>query len=53
MPIQSLLAELVQTTVALFVVVDPIGTVPIVVGLTKGMDPAERQRNFRVATYVG
>jgi multiple antibiotic resistance protein len=51
--IQPILVELAKTTVALFVVVDPIGTVPIVVGLTKGMKPAEKQRNFRLATYVG
>jgi len=51
--VQAMLIELVKTTVALFVVVDPIGTVPIVVGLTRGMDVAQRQRNFRTAAYVG
>lgn len=47
-PFESLFVELEKTTVALFVVVDPIGTVPIVVGLTKDMEVTEKQRNFRI-----
>lgn len=49
----SFIYDLVKTTIALFVVVDPIGMVPIVLSLTKDMDPAVRWGHFRTATYTG
>ena len=43
---------LLRAVVALFVVVDPIGNVPIFIGLTKNLSPAQRSRAFRSAIIV-
>ncbi|MEM1993869.1 MAG: MarC family protein [Nitrososphaerales archaeon] len=43
---------LLRAIVALFVVVDPIGNVPIFIGLTKNLSPAQRSRAFRSAVIV-
>ena len=52
-PVETELLEVAKTTIALFVVVDPVGTVPIVVGLTSGIDEKIRRRNLQHATYAG
>ena len=44
---------LVRATIALFVIVDPLGNVPIFMGLTRDMDEAGRQRAFRDAALSG
>ncbi len=49
----SFLVELLKATVALFVIVDPLGPVPIFANLTKGMKPQEKLRIFRTAAIVG
>src|SRR2546428_2582046 len=49
----SFLIELLKATVALFVIVDPLGPVPIFANLTKGMNPQEKMRIFRTAAIVG
>ena len=49
----SFLVELLRATVALFVIVDPLGPVPIFANLTKGMNPQEKMRIFRTAAIVG
>jgi len=36
------LVDLLRATVALFVIVDPLGPVPIFANLTKGMNPQEK-----------
>lgn len=41
-----------RAVVALFVVVDPIGNVPIFMGLTKNLSPAQRSRAFRSAVLI-
>ena len=46
------LDELLKATIALLVVVDPAGLVPVVLGLTKGMKKEERRGTFRVAMLV-
>jgi len=46
------LDELLKATVALLVVVDPAGLVPVVLALTKGMKKEERSGTFRVAMLV-
>ena len=46
------LDELLKATVALLVVVDPAGLVPVVLALTKGMKKEERRGTFRVAMLV-
>jgi len=51
--VDSFLVELLKATVALFVIVDPLGPVPIFANLTKGMNPQEKLRIFRTAAIVG
>lgn len=51
--LESTLFELAKTTIVLFVIVDPVGTVPIVVTLTRCMNKSEKRQNLRVATYTG
>ena len=51
--VDSFLVELLKATVALFVIVDPLGPVPIFANLTKGMNPQEKMRIFRTAAIVG
>ncbi len=42
-----------QDSVALFVIMDPIGLVPIFDGMTKTMATDQKRRLFRVVTYTG
>ncbi len=49
----SFLIELLKATVALFVIVDPLGPVPIFANLTKGLERQEKLRIFRTAAIVG
>jgi multiple antibiotic resistance protein len=51
--IDSFLIDLLKATVALFVIVDPLGPVPIFAGLTKPMSLAEKRKVFRTAAIVG
>lgn len=52
-PTLSPIDELLRATVALFIVVDPAGLVPVVLSLTKGMKPEERKATFRTALLIG
>lgn len=45
--------DLVKAFIALFVVVDPVGTVPLVFGLTEKMTMKQKRKSFRVAAYTG
>jgi multiple antibiotic resistance protein len=47
------LLDLVKGTIALFIVVDPLGNVPIFLGLTKNMDETQRKNTFRSAIITG
>jgi multiple antibiotic resistance protein len=47
------LLDLVKGTIALFIVVDPLGNVPIFLGLTKNMDETQRKKTFRSAIITG
>lgn len=47
------LEELLRATIALFIVVDPAGLVPVVIALTKDMKPEEQRATFRVALLIG
>lgn len=40
-------------SIALFIVVNPLGSVPIFMSLTQNMDNSERKRTFRLAIIVG
>jgi multiple antibiotic resistance protein len=52
-PTEVFLYGLLRTTVALFIIVDPIGTVPVVFTLTRNMGIEEKRKNFRIAAYTG
>ncbi|MEM2902340.1 MAG: MarC family protein [Candidatus Bathyarchaeia archaeon] len=45
--------NLVEAVIALFVVVDPLGNMPIFLSLTSDIGEDERKRMFNVATAVG
>jgi len=51
--IMGMLPDLVKGVIALFIVVDPFGNVPIFVSLTEKMDREERRKAFHTATLVG
>jgi multiple antibiotic resistance protein len=52
-PTETFLYDLLRTTIALFIIVDPIGTVPAVFSLTRDMGVEEKRRNFKIAAYTG
>jgi len=45
--------KLSQSIIALFVIIDPLGNLPIFMGLTDGMDAKQRRDTFMEALYVG
>jgi multiple antibiotic resistance protein len=45
--------ELLQAVVALFIIIDPLGNLPIFIGLTEGMTKKERKDTFVEAIYIG
>ena len=47
------ISALVPATIALFIIVDPFGNIPIFIGLTEKIEPAGRRKVFNVATLVG
>lgn len=47
------LLDLMKGTIALFLVVDPLGNIPIFVGLTRNMDETQRKNTFRSAIVTG
>jgi multiple antibiotic resistance protein len=47
------LSELAKAAIALFLIVDPLGDIPIFVGLTETMADAQRKKVYNVATLVG
>jgi multiple antibiotic resistance protein len=46
------LSELTKATIALFIIVDPFGNIPIFVGLTENMADNQRKKIFNVATMI-
>jgi multiple antibiotic resistance protein len=53
MDLLALVPDLVKMTIALFIVVDPLGNVPIFIGLTKDMDTSQRKKTYQLATITG
>ena len=53
MYVLALAPEVLKMTIALFIVVNPLGNVPIFVGLTKNMDPTQRRKTYQLATITG
>ncbi len=51
--IMGMLPDLVKGVIALFIIVDPFGNVPIFVSLTEKMGREERKKAFHTATLVG
>ena len=49
----GMLPDLVKGTIALFIIIDPFGNVPILVSLTAKMSREEREKAFHTATLVG
>jgi multiple antibiotic resistance protein len=47
------LSDLVKATVALFIIVDPLGNIPIFMSLTEKIDSVQRKKVFNVAVLVG
>jgi multiple antibiotic resistance protein len=47
------IVDLTKATVALFIIVDPIGLVPVFSNMTKTMNQADRAKMFRVVIYTG
>jgi multiple antibiotic resistance protein len=45
--------SIIQAVVALFIITDPLGNLPIFMGLTDGMKKEERRNTFAEALYVG
>jgi multiple antibiotic resistance protein len=45
-------SELLRSVVVLFVVIDPLGSVPFIIGLTKGMEKEQRKNVFRTAVIT-
>ena len=51
--IEYVIADLFRGIIALFIIVDPVGNIPIFVGLTEKMKAEEKRKTFRTATIVG
>ena len=51
--IVSAAPDLIKAIISLFIIVDPLGNLPILVSLTEKMNSEERRRTFHVATATG
>lgn len=45
--------SLAKAVITLFIIVDPVGNIPIFIGLTRGMSEEKRQKAFRTAILTG
>ena len=45
--------SLIKAIIALFIIVDPVGQIPLFLGLTKDMKREERRKAFSTAVYTG
>lgn len=50
---EEILIPILRTTIALFVVIDPIGNIPFFMSLTDGMTKQQRRNVIRVASITG
>ncbi|MEM3694199.1 MAG: MarC family protein [Candidatus Bathyarchaeia archaeon] len=48
----SILPQILKATISLFVVIDPIGNIPLFIGLTEKLSQEERRRIFHMASWV-
>jgi multiple antibiotic resistance protein len=49
---ENFVYEILKASLALFIIVDPLGNVPIFIGLTESMNVGQRRKTFRTATIV-
>lgn len=49
---QDVLVEFIKAVITLFIIVDPLGNIPIFIGLTENLGKEERRKVFRVAVIV-
>jgi multiple antibiotic resistance protein len=47
------ISELVKAVIALFIIVDPLGNIPIFMGLTEKMADTQKKKVYNTATLVG
>ena len=47
------ISELVKAVIALFIIVDPFGNIPIFMGLTEKMADTQKKKVYNTATFVG
>ena len=47
------ITDLTRATIALFIIVDPFGNIPIFMGLTEKIPDAQRKKVYNTATLVG
>lgn len=52
-PLLRFLVTFAQSTAALLIVLDPLGLLPIIVGVTRGMSAIERHRTISLAVLIG
>ena len=52
-PLMEFILELAKAVITLFIIVDPLGNIPIFISLTKGMAKEDRQKAFRTAIFTG
>ncbi|MGQ9468703.1 MAG: MarC family protein [Nitrososphaerales archaeon] len=50
--IENFIYEVLKISLALFIIVDPLGNVPIFISLTENMSLEQRRKAFRTATIV-
>jgi multiple antibiotic resistance protein len=49
----ELIIQILRATIALFVIIDPIGNIPIFISLTEGMTKEKRRNVIKVASITG
>jgi len=49
----ELIIQILRATIALFVIIDPIGNIPIFISLTEGMTNEKRRNVIKVASITG
>ena len=47
------ISDLVKAIIALFIIVDPFGNIPIFIGLTENVPENQRKKIYNTATLVG
>jgi multiple antibiotic resistance protein len=53
MDVLSYTIEILKMSIALFIVVNPLGNVPIFIGLTRELDASQRKKTYKLATLTG